>query len=123
MTWSIQFAPEALAQLIDLEQRIADAGAPITGARYVDAIAASYHRRTLCLMQSARRCRVRAYLDQGVRPHINLYKARYTNSVLAASTRLIGQDLLIYMNANDLRSVRAFLSDGTELGELEVQGV
>lgn len=27
------------------------------------------------------------------------------------------------MNANDLRSVRAFLSDGTELGELEVQGV
>ncbi|MFM0085005.1 integrase [Paraburkholderia sediminicola] len=84
---------------------------------------AEYHRRTLCLMQSAQRCRVRAYLDQGVRPHINLYKARYTNSVLAASARLIGQDLLIYMNANDLRSVRAFLSDGTELGELEVQGV
>jgi toxin ParE1/3/4 len=38
MTWRIQFAPEALAQLIDLEQRIADAGAPVTGARYVDAI-------------------------------------------------------------------------------------
>src|ERR1700752_73923 len=74
-------------------------------------------------MQSARRCRVRAYLEQGVRPHINLYKARYTNRVLAMSTHLIGQDLLIYMNANDLRSVRAFLSDGSELGELHVQGV
>jgi putative transposase len=84
---------------------------------------AAYHRRTLCLMQSARRCRVRAYLEQGVRPHINLYKARYTNSALATSTHLIGQDLLIYMNANDLRSVRAFQSDGTELGELHVQGL
>jgi len=38
MTWSVQFAPEALAQLVDLENRIADAGAPVAGARYVDAI-------------------------------------------------------------------------------------
>lgn len=80
------------------------------------------HRRTLCLMQSARRCRVRAYLEQGVRPHINLHGVRYTNRVLATSTPLIGQQLLIYMNADDLRSVRAFLADGTELGVLEAQG-
>jgi putative transposase len=42
--------------------------------------------------------------------------------VLAASTDLIGQHLLIYMNADDLRSVRAFLADGTELGVLDAQG-
>jgi len=83
---------------------------------------AEQHRRTLCLMQSARRCRVRAYLDQGVRPHINLHGVRYTNSVLATSTQLIGRQLLIYMNADDLRSVRAFLGDGTELGVLDAQG-
>ncbi|PRX24020.1 hypothetical protein B0G75_12463 [Paraburkholderia sp. BL18I3N2] len=83
---------------------------------------AEHQRRTLCLMQSARQCRVRAYLQQGVRPHINLYGVRYTNSVLATSAHLIGQHLLIYMNADDLRSVRAFLSDGMELGVLEVQG-
>jgi len=80
------------------------------------------HRRTLCLMQTARRCRVRAYLEQGVRPHINLYRVRYTNPVLACSTHLIGQPLLVYMNADDLRCVRAFLADGTELGVLEAQG-
>ncbi|WP_091810380.1 type II toxin-antitoxin system RelE/ParE family toxin [Burkholderia sp. WP9] len=34
----MQFAPEALTQLQVLEQRIADAGAPVAGARYVDAI-------------------------------------------------------------------------------------
>lgn len=83
---------------------------------------AEQHRRTLCLMQSARRCRVRAYLGQGVRPHINLHGVRYTNGVLAASTRLVGQQLLVYMNADDLRTVRAFLADGTELGVLEAQG-
>ncbi|BCQ58028.1 hypothetical protein BLKGLAD_70900 (plasmid) [Burkholderia gladioli pv. gladioli] len=59
---------------------------------------AEHHRRSLCLMQSARRCRVRAYLGQGVRPHINLHGVRYTNSVLATSTHLIGHYLLIYLS-------------------------
>lgn len=79
-------------------------------------------RRTLCLMQTARRCRVCAYLDQGVRPHINLHGVRYTNGVLASSTHLIGEKLLVYMNADDLRCVRAFLPDATELGVLDAQG-
>lgn len=83
---------------------------------------AEHHRRTLCLMQSARRCPVRAYLDHGIRPHVNLHGVRYTNSVLATSTHLIGQRLLVYMNADDLRCVRAFLPDGGELGLLDAQG-
>lgn len=83
---------------------------------------AEHHRRTLCLMQSARRCRVRAYLEQGVRPHINLYGVRYTSSVLARSTRLTGKQILVYLNADDLRCVRAFFTDGTELGILTAQG-
>lgn len=79
-------------------------------------------RSTLCLMQSARRCFVRAHLQQGVRPHINLYGARYTSRMLACSTHLIGKPLLVYINADDLRSVQAFLPDGSELGILEAQG-
>jgi putative transposase len=42
-----------------------------------------FHRRTLCLMQSARRCAVRSYLKAGARPHINLYGVRYTSPELA----------------------------------------
>jgi len=38
MNWRVQFAPEALAQLRALEQRIADAGAPLAAERYVDSI-------------------------------------------------------------------------------------
>jgi len=79
-------------------------------------------RRTLCLMQSARRCTVRGYLNGGTRPHINLYGVRYTSEVLARSTPLLGTKLLIYLNAEDMRSVRAFLPDGAELGVLTAQG-
>ncbi|KVU23523.1 DDE-type integrase/transposase/recombinase [Burkholderia ubonensis] len=79
-------------------------------------------RRTLCLMQSAKRCRVCGYLEQGIRPHINLHGVRYTNPILASSPHLIGRSLLIYLNSDDLRCVRAFLADGAELGILEAQG-
>lgn len=79
-------------------------------------------RRTLCLMQTAHRCRVRGYLAQGTRPHINLFQVRYTNEVLAASGALLGKDLRVYYNSDDLRTVRAFLADSTELGILKAQG-
>ena len=79
-------------------------------------------RRTLCLMQKAHKCPVRGYLDQGTRPHINLFKVRYTSPVLAASGSLLGQDLRIYYNSDDMRTVRAFLADGAELGILKAQG-
>ncbi|KVV20058.1 hypothetical protein WK78_27535 [Burkholderia cepacia] len=69
-------------------------------------------------MQSAKRCRVHAYLNQGARPHINLHGLRYS----ACSAGLIDKELLVYLNADDLRSVRAFLLDGTELGVLDAQG-
>jgi len=79
-------------------------------------------RRTLCLMQQAKRCRVRGYLQQGTRPHINLFQVRYTSEVLASSGSLLGSSLRIYYNSDDLRTVRAFLEDGTELGILKAQG-
>ena len=83
---------------------------------------AEHRRRTLCLMQTASRHTVRAYLHQGVRPHINLHGVRYTSTTLAAATHLIGTKLLVYSNVEDLRGVRAFLADGAELGPLQAQG-
>jgi hypothetical protein len=79
-------------------------------------------RRTMCLMQTAHRCRVRGYLAQGTRPHINLFQVRYTSDVLAGSSALLGKELRIYYNCDDLRTVRAFLADGSELGILKAQG-
>ena len=79
-------------------------------------------RRTLCLMHTPKRATVRAYLDQGQRPHINFHGVRYTNTVLASTTAFIGLELRVYYNSQDLRTVRAFAADGAEIGILKAQG-
>jgi len=79
-------------------------------------------RQTLCLMQTPRRATVRGYLHQGQRPHINFHGVRYTNPVLASTASFLGQTLRIYYNSQDLRTVRAFAGDGSEIGVLKAQG-
>jgi hypothetical protein len=79
-------------------------------------------RRTLCLMQTPRRATVRGYLQQGQRPHINFHGIRYTNAVLASTASFLGEQLRIYYNSQDLRTVRAFAADGAEIGLLKAQG-
>jgi transposase InsO family protein len=80
-------------------------------------------RRTLCLMQTAKGATVRGGLRSGVRPHVNLWGVRHTNATLAASALYLGTRLLIYYTPEDLREVRAFLPDGSELGILKAQGL
>lgn len=79
-------------------------------------------RRTLCLMQTPKRVIVRGYLHQGQRPHVNFYGVRYTNAMLASTASFLGQELHLYYNSQDLRTVRAFSSTGAELGVLAAQG-
>ena len=79
-------------------------------------------RRALCLMHTPRRARVRGYLEQGQRPHINFYGVRYTNSVLASTSAFLGSELRVYFNSQDLRAVRAFTAGGAEIGVLKAQG-
>ena len=79
-------------------------------------------RRTLCLMQTPKRVIVRGYLHQGQRPHVNFYGVRYTNVMLASTASFLGQELHLYYNSQDLRTVRAFSSTGAELGVLTAQG-
>jgi transposase InsO family protein len=79
-------------------------------------------RRTLCLMQTPKRAIVRGYLHQGQRPHINFYGVRYTNATLASTATFLGQEVHLYYNSQDLRTVRAFTASGAELGVLTAQG-
>ena len=79
-------------------------------------------RRTLCLMQTPKRAIVRGYLHQGQRPHINFYGVRYTNPTLASTATFLGQEVHLYYNSQDLRTVRAFTASGAELGVLTAQG-
>lgn len=65
---------------------------------------------------------VRGKIETGKRPYIEFMRGEYRNDVLARSGHLIGTKLTIHVNIDDLRTVRAFLPDGSELGELVVAG-
>lgn len=58
----------------------------------------------------------------GRRPYIIYEGATYRNEVLARSPELIGTFLTLVVNVEDLRVVRAFLPDGSELGLLQANG-
>ena len=80
-------------------------------------------RGNLCLLQNVHASRVRGHINRGEKPHISFYHVRYTSHRLARSADLIGKPLRIYYDADDIRVLRAFLADGTELGELKAGGI
>lgn len=61
---------------------------------------------------------VRGSVNSGRRPYIQLENVRYTNPLLANSAWLIGKEIVIYIDDNDLRQVWAYLSTGEEYGVL-----
>lgn len=80
-------------------------------------------RGNLCLLQNVHPSRVRGHIQRGEKPYISFYHVRYTSHRLAKSPQLIGQTLRIYYDADDIRVLRAYLADGTELGELKAGGL
>jgi len=56
-----------------------------------------------------------------VRPHIQLDKATYTSRELATRFDLIGLPLVVHVPEGDLRTLHAYLENGTYVGELKVR--
>lgn len=75
-------------------------------------------RTSLCLLQEARVVPVKGSVKKSVRPHINFSNVRYTNEILSKNAGLIGKKLRIYFDVRDIRVVKAFFEDGSELGIL-----
>ncbi|WP_240452434.1 hypothetical protein [Virgibacillus sp. YIM 98842] len=66
--------------------------------------------------------RVNGSEKEGRRPFINYEGVRYTNEVLNHSPHLINKTLNLLVNTDDLRVIKAFLADGSELGNLIATG-
>ncbi|OCT11468.1 hypothetical protein A8709_07310 [Paenibacillus pectinilyticus] len=79
-------------------------------------------RQELGLLIVSRTCTIQGNLKKGRRAYINFEGAQYRNAILSQSTGLIGKKITIYINIMDIRSVRAFLPNGNELGSLRVSG-
>ncbi|HEY0321392.1 MAG TPA: hypothetical protein VGC66_10580 [Pyrinomonadaceae bacterium] len=65
---------------------------------------------------------VRGNINQGRRPYIEFEGARYQNDVLARTFDLVGTRLRLSVNPEDLRSLVAYLPNGSELGILTARG-
>jgi len=75
-------------------------------------------RPNLCLLQEAKPVPIRGSLQSGVRPHVNFLGVKYTSDILSNSASLIGKTLRVYFDVRDIRVLKAFFADGSELGIL-----
>ncbi|MEK3934442.1 hypothetical protein MKY41_03910 [Sporosarcina sp. FSL W7-1349] len=66
--------------------------------------------------------RVNGSEKEGRRPYVFYEGVRYTNEVLSRSPQLINKTLELIINTDDLRVIKAFLTDGSELGNLSAFG-
>ena len=76
----------------------------------------SSKRSDLYLLHNEDVVTVRGSLKKGVRAHINFHGASYTNSTMEKLPQLIGTQLRIRYNENDISSMKAFYLDGSECG-------
>lgn len=65
---------------------------------------------------------VRGSRKQGRRPYIQYEHVRYSSPVLSQAHDLIGQKIRVHVQNEDLRTVKAFLLTGEELGILNATG-
>lgn len=65
---------------------------------------------------------IKGNIKSGKRPYINFEGAQYRGDLLSRAGGLIGQKLTLHVNTEDLRVIKAFLPDGSELGLLQVAG-
>lgn len=120
---------EAMLAQYNVEPHSGNSGlSPIKAMRdkielgFLPRILPEHRRQELGLLVVSKTVTVQGNLNKGKRPYINFEGAQYRNEILSQHASLIGKKLTIYINIMDIRSVRAFLENGSELGPLRVAG-
>jgi hypothetical protein len=75
--------------------------------------------RTLAIKEIAT---VRGGYKTGRRPYVQVDRVHYSSPVLSNAGHLVGKSLTLEIDEDDMRQVRAFLSNGAELGILKAHG-
>lgn len=65
---------------------------------------------------------VRGSLQSGKRPYVQYEGVEYRSDKLSNSSHLINAELTLHVNVDDLRTLKAFLPDGSEFGYLTAAG-
>ncbi|WP_455542542.1 hypothetical protein [Intestinibacter sp.] len=72
-----------------------------------------------CKMKVTRK--IRGNREKGHRPHIYYEGVEYRNDILARTYELVGTELTLLVDINDLRCIKAYLPDGSEFGVLSAK--
>lgn len=67
-------------------------------------------------------CIVRGGRKEGRRPYVEIDRVRYTSYLLGETAALVGEKIVVEIDDEDMRQVRAFLPNGAELGFLKAMG-
>jgi putative transposase len=65
---------------------------------------------------------IRGSKESGKRPHINFEGEEYTSSLLANNFSLVGAEVIVEVNIDDISVIKVYLPDGQELDYLRVKG-
>lgn len=65
---------------------------------------------------------VRGSQQSGKRPYIQYEGVEYRSDKLSNSAHLIGKELILQVNVDDIRTLKAYLQDGSEFGYLSAAG-
>ncbi|MBB3132243.1 hypothetical protein FHS19_006972 [Paenibacillus rhizosphaerae] len=65
---------------------------------------------------------IRGNIRTGKRPYIEYMGVEYRNELLAQSAHMINTKVTVHVNVDDLRTIRVYLPDGSEFGELVAAG-
>jgi putative transposase len=88
----------------------------------VPRIMEEYDRKDLAFLSLTVTRKVSGNIKSGHRPYIFYEGVEYRNDVLAKMPDLIGKNLTLLVNINDLRMIKAYLPDGSEFGILTAKG-
>ncbi|HBB89504.1 MAG TPA: hypothetical protein DC047_18015 [Blastocatellia bacterium] len=80
-------------------------------------------RHNLSLLNFSTTRVVRGNVKKGTAPYVEYLGVRYRNEVLVKTPELIGVRLDLSVNPDDMRSLVAYLPDGSELGVLTAHGL
>jgi putative transposase len=79
-------------------------------------------RSEMLFLQTSITRTVRGSITSGRRPYIQYEGEEYRSEKLSNSAHLINRELKIHVNVDDIRTIKAFLPDGSEFGYLTVAG-
>ncbi|QDX94072.1 hypothetical protein EEL30_18340 [Brevibacillus laterosporus] len=65
---------------------------------------------------------IRGSIKIGRRPYITFQGVDYRNDLVSSTFDLIGQEIILLVNTKDIRFLKAFLNDGSELGYFTATG-